>query len=339
MGNFNSTKMNWIFFGCLVVVGLPALALASGCDKKEAPLCVSADVPKTPEAKPKPYDCNKCYIDAVARQFAEVDIWIPKCDPKGDWFVKEQYNKVKNEAFCVTKYGDEFAGSRIKGNKVDCSKFPANSYKCLEAKADADRRSSAGIIGHFTPSCEADGSYSPEQCHGSTGYCWCTLADGKEVPGTRLRGAKRDCRVHRTSDAKVSPKATIKKCLLERSKAKKTGKKHIPQCDKKGDYLSVQCGKQGWCWCAQHDGNPVPATFFNKNGPKAKLQNCDKHRAVKYNCVKDGSMEHPFDCNRYIICSPSKIYNCVCPKGQMWDSKLRICTWKELAVCPTMSGK
>jgi len=256
--------MNWIFFGCLVVVGLPALALASGCDKKEAPLCVSADVPKTPEAKPKPYDCNKCYIDAVARQFAEVDIWIPKCDPKGDWFVKEQYNKVKNEAFCVTKYGDEFAGSRIKGNKVDCSKFP---------------------------------------------------------------------------DAKVSPKATIKKCLLERSKAKKSGKKHIPQCDKKGDYLSVQCGKQGWCWCAQHDGNPVPATFFNKNGPKAQQQNCDKHRAVKYNCVKDGSMEHPFDCNRYIICSPSKIYNCVCPKGQMWDSKLRICTWKELAVCPTMSGK
>merc|ERR1711970_392256 len=152
MGNFNSTKMNWIFFGCLVVVGLPALALASGCDKKEAPLCVSADVPKTPEAKPKPYDCNKCYIDAVARQFAEVDIWIPKCDPKGDWFVKEQYNKVKNEAFCITKYGDEFAGSRIKGNKVDCSKFP---------------------------------------------------------------------------DAKVSPRATIKKCLLERSKAKKNQERSI----------------------------------------------------------------------------------------------------------------
>ena len=29
------------------------------------------------------------------------------------------------------------------------------------------------LIGAYVPSCEADGSFSPTQCHGSTGYCWC----------------------------------------------------------------------------------------------------------------------------------------------------------------------
>ena len=71
-------------------------------------------------------------------------------------------------------------------------------------KADADRRSAAGIIGHFTPSCDADGSFSAEQCHGSTGQCWCVKEDGSEVMGTRLNPGelavvRRDCRLNRNN--------------------------------------------------------------------------------------------------------------------------------------------
>ena len=45
------------------------------------------------------------------------------------------------------------------------------------------------LLGAFKPLCKADGSYEEEQCHGSTGYCWCVESKtGKEIPGTRRRG-------------------------------------------------------------------------------------------------------------------------------------------------------
>lgn len=33
------------------------------------------------------------------------------------------------------------------------------------------------LIGSYVPQCEEDGSFSPVQCHGSTGYCWCVAND------------------------------------------------------------------------------------------------------------------------------------------------------------------
>uniref|UniRef100_A0A3B4GMB9 Nidogen 2 n=1 Tax=Pundamilia nyererei TaxID=303518 RepID=A0A3B4GMB9_9CICH len=29
------------------------------------------------------------------------------------------------------------------------------------------------ITGVYVPQCDAEGQYLPQQCHGSTGYCWC----------------------------------------------------------------------------------------------------------------------------------------------------------------------
>ncbi len=52
---------------------------------------------------------------------------------------------------------------------------------CLDAVANA-----SGLIGEFVPQCEEDGSYSPMQCWGSTGYCWCVDENGTEIPGTSL---------------------------------------------------------------------------------------------------------------------------------------------------------
>jgi len=52
---------------------------------------------------------------------------------------------------------------------------------CLDAVANA-----TGLIGEFIPQCEDDGSYSPMQCWGSTGYCWCVDDNGVEIPGTSL---------------------------------------------------------------------------------------------------------------------------------------------------------
>ena len=52
---------------------------------------------------------------------------------------------------------------------------------CLDAVVNA-----SGMIGEFIPQCEDDGSYSPMQCWGSTGYCWCVDENGIEIPGTSL---------------------------------------------------------------------------------------------------------------------------------------------------------
>ena len=52
---------------------------------------------------------------------------------------------------------------------------------CLDAVANA-----TGKVGEFVPQCEEDGSYSPLQCWGSTGYCWCVDEDGVEISGTAL---------------------------------------------------------------------------------------------------------------------------------------------------------
>ena len=65
-----------------------------------------------------------------------------------------------------------------------CFLFPLlmiSQTPCLDAVANA-----SGLIGEFIPQCEDDGSYSPTQCWGSTGYCWCVDVNGVEIPGTSL---------------------------------------------------------------------------------------------------------------------------------------------------------
>ena len=44
------------------------------------------------------------------------------------------------------------------------------------------------MVGQFIPHCHRDGSYSPLQCHASTGFCWCSTTDGKKIPNTEIRG-------------------------------------------------------------------------------------------------------------------------------------------------------
>jgi hypothetical protein len=44
------------------------------------------------------------------------------------------------------------------------------------------------VIGSYVPQCDAAGDYEPVQCHGSTGFCWCSDTSGNEVDNTRQRG-------------------------------------------------------------------------------------------------------------------------------------------------------
>ncbi|NXE82195.1 NID2 protein, partial [Cochlearius cochlearius] len=37
----------------------------------------------------------------------------------------------------------------------------------------------------YVPQCEAGGEFTPLQCHGDSGYCWCVDESGREIQGTR----------------------------------------------------------------------------------------------------------------------------------------------------------
>nr|XP_033715123.1 testican-3 [Tursiops truncatus] len=50
------------------------------------------------------------------------------------------------------------------------------------------------LLGQYVPQCDADGYYKPTQCHGSAGQCWCVDRYGREVVGSRRRGAA-DCAI------------------------------------------------------------------------------------------------------------------------------------------------
>ncbi|TRY88610.1 hypothetical protein DNTS_016509 [Danionella cerebrum] len=44
------------------------------------------------------------------------------------------------------------------------------------------------LLGPFVPSCDEDGFYRPQQCHGSSGQCWCVDRYGNELAGSHTHG-------------------------------------------------------------------------------------------------------------------------------------------------------
>ncbi|XP_068426971.1 uncharacterized protein [Clinocottus analis] len=52
-------------------------------------------------------------------------------------------------------------------------------------RCEYERRMSHPLIGTFVPQCDEYGNFLPQQCSGSTGYCWCVdTITGKKIPNT-----------------------------------------------------------------------------------------------------------------------------------------------------------
>ncbi|XP_014012288.1 equistatin-like [Salmo salar] len=49
---------------------------------------------------------------------------------------------------------------------------------------DARDAAKHGPPGAYVPTCDDNGQYTPEQCSGSTGYCWCVTSYGQKIQGT-----------------------------------------------------------------------------------------------------------------------------------------------------------
>lgn len=68
---------------------------------------------------------------------------------------------------------------------------------CQRKRKDSLGENQIPPPGMYLPTCDDDGDYTPVQCHGSVGECWCVNANnGQEVTGTRINtrlGAVRNC--------------------------------------------------------------------------------------------------------------------------------------------------
>lgn len=50
------------------------------------------------------------------------------------------------------------------------------------------------------------------------------------------------------------------KCEVERFTATRFGHPFIPSCHRNGDYQTMQCHKEGLCWCADTQGKEIHGT-------------------------------------------------------------------------------
>uniref|UniRef100_A0ABI7WJ79 Thyroglobulin n=1 Tax=Felis catus TaxID=9685 RepID=A0ABI7WJ79_FELCA len=109
------------------------------------------------------------------------DLFIPTCLETGE-FARLQESEAG--AWCVDPASG--AGLPLATN----SSAPCPSLCDVLPSGVLPRRASSGS----TPACGAeDGRFSPVRCDPAQGSCWCVLATGEEVPGTREAGRQPAC--------------------------------------------------------------------------------------------------------------------------------------------------
>uniref|UniRef100_A0A8C2E4W7 Nidogen 2a (osteonidogen) n=1 Tax=Cyprinus carpio TaxID=7962 RepID=A0A8C2E4W7_CYPCA len=142
------------------------------------------------------------------------------------------------------------------------------------------------LVGALIPQCDEEGQYRPQQCHGSTGHCWCVDSRGQERAGTRTPpGAPRiNCDEPGTTAAHIvfpvsyqvssmkqvfmtptqHPETVCERwraSLLQQYGGQPESHHYLPQCDSAGEFNPVQCyGDSSYCWCVDQNGREVPGT-------------------------------------------------------------------------------
>ncbi|XP_077370479.1 uncharacterized protein nid2a [Festucalex cinctus] len=214
-----------------------------------------------------------------------VGAFIPQCDANGK-YTSQQCHGSSGHCWCVDTQGQERSGTRTSPGvtPIDCDKPERPKSHCEQHRDSIQTTSAEGypLVGAFVPQCDANGQYTPQQCHGSSGHCWCVDNKGQEKPGTRTPpGAtpidcdkperdKSHCELHRDSIQTTSPEGYPLVGYF------------IPQCDANGKYTSQQChGSSGHCWCVDTQGQERSGT---RTSPGVTPIDCDKPERPKSHC-------------------------------------------------------
>ncbi|XP_008281347.1 nidogen-2 isoform X7 [Stegastes partitus] len=207
--------------------------------------------------------------------------YAPQCDENGQ-YLPLQCHSSTGQCWCVDSSGEEKRGTRTPAGTTptDCSKLDERSKTHCEHHRDSVQTTTPEghpIIGVYVPQCDAEGQYTPLQCHGSTGHCWCVDGRGQERAGTRTSPGEppKDC------DKPDEPERPKTPCEHHRERAQATASEgypivgaYVPQCDADGQYIALQChGSTGHCWCVDSSGQERTGT---RTPPGTTPKDCDR---------------------------------------------------------------
>ncbi|XP_018084587.1 nidogen 2 L homeolog isoform X1 [Xenopus laevis] len=148
--------------------------------------------------------------------------FVPECDVEGN-YVPLQCHGSTGHCWCVDKLGEEVAGTRTPpgrpspncGDTAEPTQRPQTV--CERWKQSLIEHYGGKPSGeHYVPQCDQYGDFSPLQCHGNSGYCWCVDKEGREIEGSRTEpGMTPACiptvappTMHPTPRPDVTPPAT-----------------------------------------------------------------------------------------------------------------------------------
>ncbi|XP_068447054.1 nidogen-2 [Clinocottus analis] len=241
------------------------------------------DKPDEPERPQTHCEHHRERVHSSGPDGHPVGAYVPQCDDNGQYAALQCHGST-GHCWCVDDRGQERAGTRTPPGTPpkDCDKpdepVRPRTY-CEQHRDSVETTSPEGypLIGVFVPQCDSNGEYTSQQCHGSTGHCWCVDVRGQERTGTRTPPgtAPVDC------DKPDEPERPQTHCEHHRDRAQATGQvgypvvgAHVPQCDSDGQYLQLQChGSTGHCWCVDSRGQERPGTR-TPSGTQPK--DCDK---------------------------------------------------------------
>uniref|UniRef100_A0A8C9L469 Nidogen 2 n=1 Tax=Serinus canaria TaxID=9135 RepID=A0A8C9L469_SERCA len=115
---------------------------------------------------------------------------VPQCDEQGR-YRPLQCHGSSGHCWCVDAAGQEIAGTRTApgttpprcGSPEPTERPPSMCERwrqsLLEHYGGSPRRD------QYVPQCDPSGDFTPLQCHGDSGYCWCVEQSGREISGTR----------------------------------------------------------------------------------------------------------------------------------------------------------
>uniref|UniRef100_A0A8U7NHQ6 Nidogen 2 n=1 Tax=Corvus moneduloides TaxID=1196302 RepID=A0A8U7NHQ6_CORMO len=115
---------------------------------------------------------------------------VPQCDEQGR-YRPLQCHGSSGHCWCVDAAGQEIAGTRTApgttpprcGSPEPTERPPSMCERWRQSLLEHYGGSPRGD--QYVPQCDASGDFTPLQCHGDSGYCWCVEQSGREIPGTR----------------------------------------------------------------------------------------------------------------------------------------------------------
>uniref|UniRef100_A0A8B9D292 Nidogen 2 n=1 Tax=Anser cygnoides TaxID=8845 RepID=A0A8B9D292_ANSCY len=124
------------------------------------------------------------------RLYPRVPGHAAQCDERGEYRPLQCHGGT-GHCWCVDAAGQEIAGTRTApgstpprcGNPEPTERPPSMCERWRQSLLEHYGGSPRGD--QYVPQCDAGGHFTPLQCHGDSGYCWCVDESGREIQGTR----------------------------------------------------------------------------------------------------------------------------------------------------------